>query len=55
MRRAIDLAVFLASLTAIGAGVAMKDPAWSLVVVGGIVLTTVFVSRLLARLGRENE
>lgn len=34
----IDLFIFLAALAAIGIGVAMKDPASALIVVGGIVL-----------------
>jgi hypothetical protein len=42
----IDLIVYIVAVTAIGVGIACKDPAIALAVVGAIVLGTVLVSRL---------
>jgi hypothetical protein len=42
----IDLVIYLVAIAAIGIGVACKDPAIALVVVGAIVLATVLLSRL---------
>jgi hypothetical protein len=42
----IDLVVYIAALSAIGIGIACKDPAVALVTVGAIVLGTVLISRL---------
>lgn len=53
MSNMLDLAVFLAALAAIGVGTALKDPPLALVVVGGIVLGVVVLSRLLS--GRKSE
>lgn len=47
--RWVDFAAFVGAVLTIGIGVAIKDPAWALVVVGAIVLATVFASRLGTR------
>lgn len=45
----VDIVLSLVALLAIGVGVGLKDPAWALVVVGGIVLGVVLASRLRGR------
>lgn len=47
--RWVDFAAFVGAVLMIGIGVAIKDPAWSLVVVGSIVLATVLASRIWTR------
>lgn len=45
----VDIVVCLIAVAAIGAGVALKDPAWALIVVGSIALAVVIVSRIRGR------
>jgi len=45
MTRWFDLFVFVAALSSVGVGIAMKDPPLALVAVGGIVLSLVVLAR----------